>query len=149
MKQAVRDTATAEWRDRMQLRSTLADYRRWKTGLELEAYLAQDDGRFVTPVIEGKRLLTRFRGGASGLRVDTGRWEMFRTSQGWQKLPKDKRTCLVCYGAVEDARHVMLDCPAYCGARQRMLSKMGACLGDAAQNDEIIHRALFGEGKQH
>ena len=43
----------------------------------------------------------------------------------------------------------MLDCPAYCGARQRMVSRLKVSGGSAAQNDELIRCALFGEGKEH
>ena len=148
LRQALRSVATAEWMGQMLHKSTLTDYRRWKTNLDMEDYLSSEGGRFVQSIIEGKRLLTRFRGGASGLRVDTGRWEMFKTAHGWRCLPKNMRTCMMCFGAVEDPRHVLLNCPAYDCARNKLLSKMGVTLGSVAQNDEFIRRALFGNGKQ-
>ena len=53
-----------------------------------------------------RRLLSRFRSGCHGLRVDTGRWE------NNVHLDRKDRLCLVCSSAhnVEDEQHFLLDC---------------------------------------
>ena len=60
-----------------------------------------------------RRLLSRFRSGCHGLRVDTGRWE------GNVHLDRGDRLCLVCNSsqAVEDEQHFLFDCPAYAPVR--------------------------------
>ena len=108
----VERVAADAWRAGMTEKSTLEDYRRWKTELVMEQYLEKEDGRFDRARVQGKRLLTRFRGGATGLRVDTGRWQMYRTQSGWKALPRHRRKCPLCFSAVEDHRHVLCDCPA-------------------------------------
>ena len=57
-----------------------------------------------------RRLLSRFRSGCHGLRVDTGRWE--------NNVHLD-RLCLVCSSAqdVEDEHLFWFDCPAYSSIR--------------------------------
>ena len=56
-----------------------------------------------------RRLLSRFRSGCYGLRVDTGRWE------GNVHLDRKHRLCLVCRSTqdVEDEHHFLFDCPVY------------------------------------
>ena len=60
-----------------------------------------------------RRLLSRFRSGCHGLRVDTGRWE------NNVHLDRKDRLCLVCSSAhnVEDEHHFWFDCPAYSSIR--------------------------------
>ena len=55
------------------------------------------------------RLLSRFRSGCHGLRVDTGQWE------DSVHLDRKDKLCLVCRSSqqVEDAHHFLFDCPAY------------------------------------
>ena len=55
-----------------------------------------------------RRLLSRFRSGCHGLRVDTGRWE------GSVHLDRKDGLCLVCRSTqhVEDEHHFLFDCPA-------------------------------------
>ena len=60
-----------------------------------------------------RRLLSRFRTGCHGLRVDTGRWE------NNVHLDRKDRLCLVCSSAqqVEDEHHLLFDSPAYSSIR--------------------------------
>ena len=60
-----------------------------------------------------RRLLSRFRSGWHGLRVDTGRWEEN------VHLARGDRLCLVCNSSrvVEDGQHFLFHCPAYAPLR--------------------------------
>ena len=60
-----------------------------------------------------RRLMSRFRSGCHGLRVDTGRWE------DSVHLNRKDRLCLVCRSSqqVEDEHHFLFDCPAYSSIR--------------------------------
>ena len=60
-------------------------------------------------VSSDRRLLSSFRSGCHGLRVDTGRWEKN------VHLDRKDRLCLVCSSAqqVEDKHQFLFDCPAY------------------------------------
>ena len=60
-----------------------------------------------------RRLLSRFRSGCHGLRVDTGRWE------NNVHLDRKDRLRLVCSSAqqVQDEHHFLFDCPAYSSIR--------------------------------
>jgi hypothetical protein len=60
--------------------------------------------------------LMRFRLGAHNLRVATGRWERVHGSS----LPRAQRLCHVCTsGRVEDEFHLVFECDAYSGVRER------------------------------
>ena len=63
--------------------------------------------------VSSRRLLSRFRSGCHGLRVDTGRWE------NNIHLDRKDRLCLVFSSAqqVEDEHHFLFDCPAYSSIR--------------------------------
>ena len=62
-----------------------------------------------------RRLLSRFRCGCHGLRVDTGRF-----GKNSQALTREQRICEVCgSSSVEDEHHFLFDCPAYNEVRRR------------------------------
>ena len=67
--------------------------------------------------IYGRAALTRFRSGNHCLAVNTGRWTTPKTNRA-------ERYCDWCMAenilAVEDERHVVLDCGAYATDRQKM-----------------------------
>ena len=67
----------------------------------------------VMKCCSNRRLLSRFRSGCYGLRVDTGQWE------GNVHLDRGDKLCLVCNSAqaVEDEQHFLFDCPAYAPLR--------------------------------
>ena len=72
----------------------------------------------------GRVALTCCRAGVSGLRVDTGRWEYVHLGGG--------RICLLCGSAVEDVKHLVLDCPVYQEERDRMICDIASHIKDAA-----------------
>ncbi len=59
--------------------------------------------------LSNRRLLSRFRSGCHGLRVDTGRWA------DNAHIDRADRLCLVCKSLdyVQDEQHFAFDCPAY------------------------------------
>ncbi len=63
--------------------------------------------------LSNRRLLSRFRSGCHGLRVDTGRWE------DNAHLDRKDRLCLVCGSAqqVEDEHHFLFACPMFSSIR--------------------------------
>ena len=65
-----------------------------------------------------RKLLSRFRAGCHGLRVDTGRWS------DNVHLDRQDRLCLVCKSSqhVEDEQHFLFECPVYSSVRLRHAS---------------------------
>ena len=80
----------------------------------MSAYLA--DNRFE----RGRNYVTYLRAGNPELRVETGRYEGARRADRRPTIPREERTCLFCFGAVEDEKHFMLDCPLYGEARAEL-----------------------------
>ncbi len=72
---------------------------------------------------DNRRLISRFRTGCHGLRVDTGRW-----ADGVH-LDRTDRLCLVCKSldCVEDEQHFVFDCPAYSHIRSQHLDLLQQC----------------------
>ena len=62
-----------------------------------------------------RRLISRFRSGCHGLRVDSGRF-----GKSSLALTREQRCCEVCGSlSVEDEHHFLFDCPAYDEVRSR------------------------------
>jgi len=63
----------------------------------------------VVKCASNRRLISRFRTGCHGLRVDSGRW-----ADGVH-LDRTDRLCLVCKSSncVGNEQHFVFDCPAY------------------------------------
>ncbi len=71
----------------------------------------------VVKCASNRRLISRFRIGCHGLRVDTGRW-----ADGVH-LDRIDRLCLACKSlhGVEDEQHFLFDCPGYSQIRSQHL----------------------------
>ena len=83
--------------------STLVLYRSLQPEYRYAHYLS------VVQSFPNRRLISRFRCGCHGLRVDTGRFV---------NTPRDDRVCEVCKsGCVENEHHFLFDCPAYAHIR--------------------------------
>ena len=89
MRAKVWEVAERDWQARISLKSSLSDYKSWKSSLKLEKYLLKNERHFETDF--GRRHLIRFRAGVS---VDTGRWERSVSGKG---LERASRKCLMCY----------------------------------------------------
>jgi hypothetical protein len=88
-----------EWIEEMTQLPKLRTYRKLKSVLKKEEYLATITGR------EERRRMTALRGGTNPSRIETGRWK--------GELVQD-RTCTLCAeGEVEDEVHVLLCCSTY------------------------------------
>ena len=87
--------------------SSLVLYRTLQPEYQYAHYLSE------VKCFSNRRLLSRFRSGCHGLRVDTGRWE------DSVHLDRKDRLCLVCRSAqqVEDEHHFLFDCPMYSSIR--------------------------------
>ena len=87
--------------------SSLVLYRSLQPEYVYAQYLSQ------VKCFSNRRLLSRFRSGCHGLRVDTGRWE------NSVHLDRKDRLCLVCRSTqhVEDEHHFLFDCPVYSSLR--------------------------------
>ena len=87
--------------------SSLLLYRTLQPEYKYASYLSE------VKCFSNRRLLSRFRSGCHGLRVDTGRWE------DNVHLDRKDRLCLVCVSAqhVEDEHHFLFDCPVYSSIR--------------------------------
>ena len=83
--------------------SSLLLYRTLQPEYQYAHYLSE------VKCFSNRRLLSRFRSGCHGLRVDTGRWE------NNVHLDRKDRLCPVCSSAqqVEDENHFLFDCLAY------------------------------------
>ena len=81
----------SSWRVSMLSKRKLRVYRVFKEKLCFERYLESEE-------VEGRRELTRFRGGTNRLRIEIGRRE---------GLEVEDRVCQFCYSGVEDEVHVM------------------------------------------
>ncbi len=92
--------------------SSLLLYRTLQPEYKYADYLA------VVKCYSNRRLLSRFRSGCHGLRVDTGRWE------NNVHLDRKDRLCLVCKSSqhVEDEHHFIFDCPLYSHIRAKHAS---------------------------
>ena len=112
LKEKIMEYEARNWRRRVVREDNvkLKDYGKWKTKPELEQYLQHED-------VHQRRLWTKLRGGILELRVETGRWERMSLGGRQERVPRRLRRCKLCFGEVEDARHVLFRCPAY--GRQR------------------------------
>ena len=85
--------------------SSLSLYRSLQPDYQYASYLS-DVQSFAS-----RRLISRFRCGCHGLRVDTGRF-------GAVRLAREDRLCEVCNSAsVEDEEHFLFECPVYASIR--------------------------------
>ncbi len=77
----------------------------------------------VVKCASNRRLISRFRTGCHGLRLDTG-----RLADGVH-LDRTDRLCLVCKSldCVEDEQHFVFDCPAYSHIRSQHLDLLQHC----------------------
>ena len=89
--------------------------------MQLECKLAEYLS--VVKCASNRRLMSRFRTGCHGLRVNTGRW-----ADGVH-LDRTDRLCLVCKSlhCVEDEQHFVFDCPAYSHIRSQHLDLLQHC----------------------
>ena len=77
----------------------------------------------VVKCVSNRRLISRFRTGCHGLRVDTGRWA------DSVHLDRTDRLCLVCKSLdfVEDEQQTVFDCPAYSHIRSQHMDLLQHC----------------------
>ena len=92
-------------------------YRTMQPEYKYAAYLSE------VKCLSNRRLISRFRSGCHGLRVDTGRW-----ADGVH-LDRADRLCLVCKSldCVEDEQHFVFDCPAYSHIRPQHAGLLQHC----------------------
>ena len=148
-----------DWTAGMTSKPKIARYRTWKKTLGREAYLDERENE------QGRRSLTKCRGGALELRVETGRWETMRVRGAVVKLQRHQRICEVCFRGVEDEMHFVMRCPAYTADRNVVLAKAARGMGFGAQlagkivagqykggnnaaEEELLTWALNGEGQK-
>ena len=128
----------------------LRTYAKFKSVLCLEPYLMHVKH-------EGKRcLLFKLRAGIAPLRIETGRSETWydSTSRSNKKgislhaIREENRTCLCCFGAVENEKHFVLMCPVYSHLRCKLLNKYRAyCISENVvypSSDEILFNMIMG-----
>ena len=121
-----------EWRAGMAAKPKLHNYRRWKKKIELEEYLEERQHD------EGRRLLTRCRGGALEIRLETGRWEMVTVNGAEHHLKRHQRLYQCCWREVEDEAHVLLSCPAHAADRRALLEPWAQKAGKLAEEARKI-----------
>jgi hypothetical protein len=111
-KEALHLREERNWRAELEASPKLETYRIFKTDLELEPYLQQQEFDLLARV---KRWgLARIRTGSNELQVDKGR-------QIRPRVPRHERVCLVCNnGTVEDEAHFLLQCEAYARPRSTL-----------------------------
>ena len=86
-----------KWRVGMRSKQKLRLYRVIKSELCFERYLVSEN-------VDGRREMTRFRGGTNRLRIEMGRHE---------GLDIGERVCEFCLDGIEDEMHVLLCCGLY------------------------------------
>ena len=94
------------WRAGSAGKSKLRDYRRWKALPGWERYLDSRDE-------QGRRRLTKARGGILEVSEETGRWERISVQGKQVPVPRHLRWCEQCLIETEDLRHLLLVCPGY------------------------------------
>ena len=110
----VQEVEQVKWRLEVIKSTKLRIYATIKQELRLEEYLLQDK----VPK-QGKIVFTALRIGSYPLRIETGRWQ-------FPIEPREERVCLKCMsGAVEDEKHMMLDCKAYELQREELYRRIG------------------------
>ena len=98
-----------EWREEIEKKRKLRTYKKIKTKLALEEYVAELDR-------EKRRHLTMLRGGTNQLRIDVGRRKGLR---------EEERVCQACLcEEVEDEKHFLLLCPMYVSERVNMFNRI-------------------------
>ena len=130
--------ARAEWRDSSchdPQGSIASNYANWlhvpegAPSMQMAEYLGE-----ASVEDRGAQILFSLRSGTSVLRVDADR--MFG-------IPHSQRLCTFCEcGSVEDARHVLMECPAHEQARRSLLTKLPSQL--CSWDEEGIFNALMG-----
>ena len=120
VRSAVQEWGLKKWEEGMRGKPKTENYVRWKkeTGLRLEEYLREPDP-------DSRRTLTKFRGGVSELRVETGRWEKVSVNGVQRVLERHERLCQLCFRETEDEEHVVLRCPAYASTRRKIVYQGG------------------------
>ena len=111
-----------EWKKQMDTQSKLRTYRQHKVTLQLESYLLDEQGDewSCSRVRSGRHMWTRLRSGTSQLRIETERW-----IRGEARLEYKDRLCLHCdMKQVEDESHMLMYCPSYTAARNRLYTEM-------------------------
>ena len=118
LRSKIEDMEARNWRLSMVCKSKLKDYMKWKQKPELELYLQHRD-------VHQRRLWTKLRGGCLELRVETGRWERVTVGGKQVRIPRHLRKCKLCFGEVEDARHLLFRCPAFGQQRLTLTVQVG------------------------
>ena len=115
LKAKIMEYEARNWRKRVVREDNvkLKDYGKWKTKPELERYLQREN-------VHQRRMWTKLRAGILELRVETGRWEHMSVWGRQVRMPRRLRRCKLCFGEVEDARHLLFRCPAYHRQREAM-----------------------------
>ena len=116
----IEDHEARNWRQRVVKNAKLEEYAKWKPKPELEQYLQHKN-------VHQRRLWTKLRGGCLELRIETGRWERVSVGGRQVAVPRHLRKCKLCFGELEDARHVLFRCPTYRVQRAVMAAQVGAC----------------------
>ena len=137
------------WRLRAVKNAKLEEYVRWKHKPGMEEYL-------MHPMAQQRRLWTKMRGGCLELRIETGRWERLTVSGVQVLVPRRLRRCKLCFGGVEDARHVLFCCPAYRQTREGWASTvcqtappavaMAAKDPQGKGNEDVVMKWMMQEG---
>ena len=109
----IQEEEQRNWRVEVIKSKKLRTYATIKQELKLEKYLLQEGPK------QGKIVFTALRIGSYPIRIETGRWQ-------YPSEPKEERLCLKCFsGAVEDEKHMMLECKAYELQRKELYKRIG------------------------
>ena len=134
---AVRTSAGASWRSRVDAKPKLVTYASLIGPAPLlQPYLRESAaGDVVTRLISGLRC------GTNDLAVEQGRWE---------GVPRAARTCTLCSLAVtEDETHFLVSCPFYAVERDDLAAQLAASYGvvwESLSSSEQLRIALLGTG---
>ena len=109
----------------------------WEGGLASDTY-APAMYLHAVPERRGRQRLAQLRTGSHWLAEATGRWE---------RRPRDQRLCPHCHDGLEDAHHVVFQCPLYQGLRDKFAGlfegpdTMTSFLGQARQPElaQFVH----------
>ena len=146
MKGVLGERIETEWRKEALGKKTLMKYASMDVQLCFQDYLKSDHDH-----LEGRQcavarsILCRFRAGDSGLRYQSGAWEMRPDEEGIRSLDYDRRRCLLCYGDVETMMHFVLDCPMYDMFRRRLIDgvRHEKCMKGVIDGFVVLERQNF------
>ena len=100
--------------------------------------------RVVTGRNDRKITLLEYRRWKRSLGLKSGHGMLGESYDGWKALPKDRNKCLLCFSAVEDVRHVIMDYTHMSVLKANFTETVPQMTRSQEDRDRFVRIALFG-----